>query len=412
VPGTNKKKYKSARHKEKKMPRLPRIYIEGAVYFITCRGENEQNIFNDEKDYLMFLELLKKYKDQYDIKIFGFVLMPNHLHLLIEMKANLPDGSAIKKSQEISEFMHSLNNAYTKYFNSRYGRKGHLFRERFKAALVEKENYLLKMTVYMHLNPEKLNLIPDSRNYPYSSYPSYLNQEIPGPTGINLKEEIREVFKLLGGKCYEEFVKEMTQEETEFLHRKLQRGGIVGSDEFERRVRSEIQAYQSQPQGQGQGVSGARYKLFVVSGSLLLVFAFSMIGAYFYFTNKSLKLKSVKMEFQGITKPEELDNTQWQVRLIPAGGGEEIIDTLSFLGGKFISAKLSSSGFSHSNCSITQESDGRIVWETMQSVGTGTASWHGEIEQGNMKGILSLREEGKPAQDFSFVSIQYKRKGR
>ena len=108
------------------MPRLPRIYIKGVLYYITCNGLHHQSIFKDQEDYGMFLELLKKYQDQYGIKLFSYVLLPGHLHLLVEM---------IGQDDDISGFMHDLNNSYTKYFNSRHNRKGHLFRSRFKAAV-------------------------------------------------------------------------------------------------------------------------------------------------------------------------------------------------------------------------------------------------------------------------------------
>ena len=148
------------------MPRLPRIYIKETLYYITCRGIHNQNIFKDQEDYRMFLELLKKYQQQYGIRLFSFVLLPDHLHLLLEVTG---------EDNDISGFMHSLNNTYTKYFNGRYERKGHLFQGRFKAALVEKEPNLTTLTAYMHLNPKRLHLANDPKDYPYSSCGYYLN---------------------------------------------------------------------------------------------------------------------------------------------------------------------------------------------------------------------------------------------
>jgi putative transposase len=142
------------------MPRLPRIFIKGAIYYVTCRGIHHQNIFKDKKDYEMFLELLQKYSQQYGIKLFSYVLLPDHLHLLLEVAG---------EREEISGFMHDLNNTYTKHFNGRYERKGHLFQGRFKAALVEKAPNLIKLTAYMHLNPKRLNLVADAQDYLYSS---------------------------------------------------------------------------------------------------------------------------------------------------------------------------------------------------------------------------------------------------
>ena len=76
----------------------------------------------------MFLNLIEKYQEQYGIKVFAFCLMPDHLHLLVEMEKNAAQEKEEEFSsfQNISDFMQGLNNNYTKYFNSRYNRKGHL----------------------------------------------------------------------------------------------------------------------------------------------------------------------------------------------------------------------------------------------------------------------------------------------
>ena len=86
------------------MPRLPRIYIEGALYYVTCRAEPEQKLFQEKRDYDMYLEFLKKYRKDFGFKVFAYVLLPNHIHLLIE-----PSERAT-----ISEIMHVLNSSYSK----------------------------------------------------------------------------------------------------------------------------------------------------------------------------------------------------------------------------------------------------------------------------------------------------------
>ena len=103
------------------MPMLPRIYIEGSLYYVTSMGNHGENIFRDKEDYMTYLELLKKYKEQDGYKLFSFVLMPQQLNLLIEAT----------EQATISTIMHDIASSYTKYFNNRYQRKGHLFQERF-----------------------------------------------------------------------------------------------------------------------------------------------------------------------------------------------------------------------------------------------------------------------------------------
>lgn len=94
--------------------------------------------------------------------------MPNHYHLLIETpRANL------------SSFMHSLNSAYGTYLNIKRRRAGHLFQGRFKALLIEVDNYLLELSRYIHLNPVRAGITERPEGYPYSSYRDYIdpNQE-------------------------------------------------------------------------------------------------------------------------------------------------------------------------------------------------------------------------------------------
>jgi len=407
------------------MPRLPRIYIDNAIYFVTCRGEHNEQIFKDKQDYTMFLDLLNKYQEQYGIKIFAYCLMPDHLHLLVEMEKQVKDNPAqLNRSPEISDFMRGLNNNYTKYFNSRYGRKGHLFRERFKSAMVEKERYLLKMTAYLHLNPETLNLTSDAREYPYSSYQLYLyNDRLGQDSAAFLKSAVEEALSLLKGQGYADFVRGLAGEEREFIHKRINRGGVLGSEEFIKRVRSEVQAYQAQGQGQKYEVRGRKnYRLvFVTAGAILVVIA-AAGGIYLLSIKNNLSETNNQIKkLQNLTREtdksesrkrenrisEELRSAQWAVRLVPVSGGREEPDTLSFRNGKFLSSKLISLGFSDSNYSQSIESSGKLNWETMQTVPGGIASWRGEMENGRLRGTLNLRQDGKEPQDFSFVSTGY-----
>jgi len=85
------------------MPRLPRVNIEGSLYYITSRGGSNKPLFYDNQDFEIYRELLSRYKDQFKFKLFAYVLMASHIHLLIELT-----GSAT-----ISEIMHSINSLYT-----------------------------------------------------------------------------------------------------------------------------------------------------------------------------------------------------------------------------------------------------------------------------------------------------------
>jgi putative transposase len=117
------------------------------------------------------LEQLARSGSRYGVRIYAFVLMSNHYHLLAET----PRGN-------LSRFMQHLNTGYTIYFNRRYARKGHLLEGRFKARLVEGERYLMALTRYVHLNPVRVKKIKGwpieakieyLRGYRWSSYPGY-----------------------------------------------------------------------------------------------------------------------------------------------------------------------------------------------------------------------------------------------
>ena len=397
------------------MPRLPRIYLKDALYFITCRAEHNESIFKDEGDYAMFLELLKKYQEQYGIKIFSFCLMPEHFHLLIELEKELSKDAAVQNNtQEISDFMRDLNNNYTKYFNGRYERKGHLFRERYKAAFIEKNPYLMKMTAYIHLNPEKLNLTKDAKDYPYSSYQYYLYNDLAEKNGMGfMKAAIDEALNLLGNANYAEFVRGVSKEDGEYIHKKLQRGGILGSEEFVKRVKTEVEVYQAA--GEGQKVEFAtnnNFRMYFVSGSIFIILMAGLGGLYFV----SVKSKAKNMSMVPAVSVEtnelaDLRSSEWQVKMVATNSKAESADILSFVDGKFDSARMNELGYPSSNYSITVEDNNKIIWETMQtSPDGGVVSWRGEIAEGKMNGIASLRQTGKEPQDFSFISLKHRRR--
>jgi REP element-mobilizing transposase RayT len=400
--------------KKAEMPRLPRIHIKEAVYLITCRGEHDESIFQEKEDYKMFLDLMKKYQEQYGIKIFAFCLMPDHLHLLVEMEKTAENAQKEESAsfQNISDFMQGLNNNYTKYFNGRYNRKGHLFRERFKSALIEKESSLLKMTAYLHLNPQRLNEKQDAKEYPYSSYQMYLYDNSANETDLGfMRQAVNEALGLLNNKSYAEFVSELTPEEGHIIHKKLQRGGILGSEEFIKRVKDAVEAYQVSGETQKYGIEDKKSsRLYFAVGSLFLIFLAGAGAVYFISIKRTPPAVTVA---QPPAKPSLLDDfksTEWQVKLSPLTGTGESADVLTFAAGKFVSAKFNSMGYPSTNYTVSLVNNKNIVWETIQSCALGTVSWRGEIADGKMTGIMSLREEGKAPQDFSFISFGQRRK--
>ena len=157
------------------MARPLRIQYSGAVYHITCRGNERKEIFKDDIDRRTFLKILSQSAKIYNIKVFSYVLMENHFHLLIET----PLGN-------LGEFMRHFNITYTSYYNRRHNRAGHLYQGRYKSILVDKASYLSLLSRYIHLNPirikgferkterEKIQYLKD---YLWSSLPGYISNK-------------------------------------------------------------------------------------------------------------------------------------------------------------------------------------------------------------------------------------------
>ncbi len=148
------------------MGRPLRIEYPGAVYHITSRGNERKKIFVSDEDSLKFLKILEDYHDRYGILIHSYVLMNNHYHLILET----PQGNLLK-------VMHGINSGYTGYFNRKYKRTGHLFQGRYKAILVDKDNYLLALSRYVHLNPVRAKAAGRPEQYRWSSYAGYIGKE-------------------------------------------------------------------------------------------------------------------------------------------------------------------------------------------------------------------------------------------
>ncbi|WP_084112119.1 transposase [Paramaledivibacter caminithermalis] len=148
-----------------KIERKPRIHFEGALYHVIVRGNNKNYIFEDDKDKLEYLMRVKKYKEKYRSKLYSYVIMDNHAHLLIEV-SNTP----------LTKIMQLIQQTYTQYYNKKYNRTGHVFEQRYKAILCNKDEYLLTLIRYIHKNPERANI--SDINYKWSSHQEYIGNKL------------------------------------------------------------------------------------------------------------------------------------------------------------------------------------------------------------------------------------------
>lgn len=196
------------------MARSLRIEFKGAIYHITARGNERGCIFKDAHDRTRFLEKLCENVEAHGIRLYAYVLMGNHFHLLVETpRANL------------SSFMQQFNTSYTVYFNKRHQRSGHLFEGRYKAKLVEGDRYLLNLTRYIHLNPVRGKTFDDVlfkekqtklQAYVWSSYRGYI--------GLCKKQEFMDYAPLVA------LVSAGSLQSTEFYQRFVE-DGLMGIDE-------------------------------------------------------------------------------------------------------------------------------------------------------------------------------------
>jgi putative transposase len=141
------------------MSRSIRIEYAGALYHVTSRGDRQEDIYIDDIDRSNFLTLLAQVSKDYNWLIHAYCLMGNHYHLLVET----PDGN-------LSKGMRQLNGVYTQLTNRYHGKVGHVFQGRYKAILVQKENYLLELARYIVLNPVRARMVREAKDWPWSSY--------------------------------------------------------------------------------------------------------------------------------------------------------------------------------------------------------------------------------------------------
>jgi putative transposase len=192
------------------MARPLRIEYPGAFYHVTSRGNEQKDVFRSQRDREKFLDYLASATERYGAVLHAYCLMTNHYHLLLET----PDGN-------LSQIMRHINGAYTTYFNVKRKRAGHLFQGRYKAILVEFDEYAMELTRYIHLNPVRAGMVALPEEYRWSSYrsyiglspaPSWLRQEALldyfGTSATNAKQRYRSFVEDLLGTAYESPLKE------------------------------------------------------------------------------------------------------------------------------------------------------------------------------------------------------------
>lgn len=217
------------------MARVARVSYPGAIYHVTVRRGGEIGkayLFRDDLDRERWVERLAERVEQFEVRLYAYVLMRTHLHMVLET----PRGN-------VSAFVQSLNTAYAVYYNLRHQRRGHVTQGRFTAKLVEGDAYLLSLSRYVHLNPvhteamrrkdleERLAFL---RSYPWSSYRSYAGRSrrlpfldygpVLGACGSRGREQER---------AYRDYVEgSLGEEDGELLDAMKASALCIGSEDF------------------------------------------------------------------------------------------------------------------------------------------------------------------------------------
>ena len=149
------------------MARLPRLTLAGYPHHIILRGNNRQAIFMDSADHQRMLALLQNHAKEQGVQVHAYVLMSNHLHLLLTPSQN----------DSLPKMMQAVGRSYVLYFNKRLTRSGTLWEGRYRSALIQTERYLLACMAYIDLNPVRAGMVAQAADYPWSSHGHYIGRQ-------------------------------------------------------------------------------------------------------------------------------------------------------------------------------------------------------------------------------------------
>ncbi len=145
------------------MPRRPRLLLDGGYYHIVTRGNDKRLLFRHQKDYNYFLGVIRRYLGRFQVYIYNYCIMPNHIHLLVQTK----------RAEDLPKFMQGILQVYANYFRGNYKSFGFVFQNRYKSNFIEKDSYLLECGRYIERNPLRAKITENLLSYPWSSFSFY-----------------------------------------------------------------------------------------------------------------------------------------------------------------------------------------------------------------------------------------------
>ncbi len=225
------------------MPRTARVIVPYTPHHIIQRGHNRNAVFAHAADCHFYLDSLRELKVEFDVDVFAYCLMTNHVHLILQVG---DDVSAI------GQLMKRLSARQTRYVNKIEGRTGTLWESRFRSSPIETDRYLLACCRYVELNPVRAGLVSAPEHYDWSSYrrkvglskQAWIDLD-PPYLGLGVRENQR-IFR------YREFISQGTaRSEQALIRAAIQRGQLTGGarfvDEVERKLQRRVE-----PRGPGR----------------------------------------------------------------------------------------------------------------------------------------------------------------
>jgi putative transposase len=232
------------------MARLPRLYLPGCSQHVIQRGNNREACFYEDADYKAYLSFLKDAAEKYRVAIHAFVLMTNHVHLLVT-----PGDE-----KGVSRMMQAQGRKYVQYFNFTHRRTGTLWEGRYKSTLVDAESYLLTVYRYIELNPVRAGMVSHAAEYPWSSYQgNALSRPIqllaPHPLYRRLgrtDEERRDAYRAL-------FRGRMPERALAAIREATNKAWVLGDDRFKAQIEART-GRRSVPLGRGGDRKSAAFR--------------------------------------------------------------------------------------------------------------------------------------------------------
>ncbi len=157
------------------------------------RGNEKKAIFYDDEDRNKYLDTMLKMKEDGNYQLYAYCLMKNHVHLLIR-----------EEEDAIQRTMKRICVSYVYYFNNKYQRTGHLYQDRFRSEVIEKEPYLLAAARYIHNNPVKAGIVKTAEDFSWSSFKEYIGERVH-QKGLVDKSFLLSLFSDIEGQAVELF---------------------------------------------------------------------------------------------------------------------------------------------------------------------------------------------------------------